>query len=135
LFPTAAQEAALRETLSLCNYAANLTSREAYERRVFGKQALQRLVYGDLKQLGLSAQPAIHVARKVAGAYATLKANVEAGNLGKPGSKHRTAAQSKPIRFRPAAAQPFDGPSGSRCTPGRSPNSARTSPTRQRASG
>jgi putative transposase len=75
---------------------------------VYAKHALQRLTYGELKRLGLSAQPAIHVARKVAGAYATLKANIQAGNLGKPGSKRRTAAEGKPIRFRPDAAQPFD---------------------------
>ncbi len=108
LFPDAAQEAALRATLDLCNKAADLASQQAHQRRVFGKQALQRLVYGQLKQLGLSAQPAIHVARKVAAAYATLKANIRAGNLGKPGSKRRVAAESKPVTFRRDAAQPFD---------------------------
>jgi putative transposase len=30
LFPTPAQETALRDTLALCNHAANLTSREAF---------------------------------------------------------------------------------------------------------
>jgi hypothetical protein len=85
LFPTAAQEAALRATLDLRNDAANTVSAQAYQRRVFGKQSLRRLVYGDLKDMGLSAQPAIHVARKVAGTYATLNANIRAGNLGKPG--------------------------------------------------
>lgn len=55
-----------------------------------------------------SPLPASVAARKVAGAYATLKANIRAGNLGKPGSKRRTAAEGKPIRFRPDAAQPFD---------------------------
>jgi putative transposase len=108
LFPDAAQEAALRTTLGLCNQAANVASVQAHQRGVFGKQALQRLTYGQLKDTGLSAQPAIHVARKVAGAYATLKANIAAGNLGKPGSKRRTAAESKPIRFRADAAQPYD---------------------------
>jgi IS605 OrfB family transposase len=58
--------------------------------------------------MGLSAQPAIHVARKVAGAYVTLKAGIRAGNLGESGSKRRLKAESKPIRFRPDAAQPFD---------------------------
>lgn len=108
LFPDAAQEAALRATLDLCNTAANQVSEQAYARRVFGKQALQRLTYGDCKAAGLSAQPAIHVARKVAGAYATLRANIRAGNLGKPGSKRRERAEGKPIRFRRDAAQPFD---------------------------
>ncbi|MET8307322.1 hypothetical protein ABZV00_10955, partial [Micromonospora sp. NPDC005173] len=82
LFPDAAQQAALRATLDLCNDAANVASGLAYQRRVFAKQSLQRLTYGQLKDLGLSAQPAIHVARKVSGAYATLKANIQAGNLG-----------------------------------------------------
>ena len=72
------------------------------------KQPLQRLTYGDLKQMGLSAQPAIHVARKVAGAYAALKANIRAGNLSGPGSDRWVKAGSRPIRFRPDAAQPFD---------------------------
>ncbi|MEQ4302206.1 transposase [Plantactinospora sp. B6F1] len=108
LFPDATQEAALRATLDLCNEAANWTSSEAYRTRTFAKQAVQRLTYGRLKTMGLSAQPAIHVARKVAGAYATLKANIRAGNLGKPGSNRRTKAESKPIAFRRDAAQPFD---------------------------
>ena len=108
LFPAAPQEAALRDTLALCNRAANMVSARAFETRVTDKQSLQRLVYGDLKEMGLSAQPAIHVARKVAGAYVTLKAGIRAGNLGEPGSKRRVKAESKPIRFRPDAAQPFD---------------------------
>ncbi|MCW3842927.1 transposase [Micromonospora yasonensis] len=108
LFPDAGQEAALRDTLHLCNEAANVVSVEAYRARVFGKQALQRLTYGWLKAMGLSAQPAIHVARKVAGAYATLKATIRAGSLGEPGSKRRRKAETKPIRFRRDAAQPFD---------------------------
>jgi len=108
LFPDAAQEAALRDTLALCNRAANLVSARAFQTRTTAKNSMQRLVYGDLKDLGLSAQPAIHVARKVAGAYATRKANLRAGNLGREGSRRRVAAESTPVRFRPDAAQPFD---------------------------
>jgi IS605 OrfB family transposase len=108
LFPGAAQEATLRDTLTLCNQAANLVSARAFEERVTAKNSLQRLVYGDLKAMGLSAQPAIHVARKVAGAYAALKANIRDGNLGEPGSERRVTAESRPIGFRPDAAQPFD---------------------------
>lgn len=37
-----------------------------------------------------------------------MKANLRAGNLGKPGAKRRVKAESKPIRFRPQAAQPYD---------------------------
>jgi putative transposase len=108
LYPDAAVEAALRDTLALCNDAATLVSAQAFEMRVTGKQTLQRLVYGDLKAMGLSAQPAIHVARKVSGAYATMRANIHAGNLGIPGSARRVKAESKPITFRPGAAQPYD---------------------------
>ena len=117
LYPDANQEAALRDTLTLCNQAANLASAEAYRLRVFAKQALQRLTYGRLKGLGLSAQPAIHVARKVAGAYATLKANIKAGNLGKPDSERRRKAESKPIRFRADAAQPVSRPTPTTVSP------------------
>lgn len=108
LYPDAAQDAALRDTLTLCNQAASLVSAQAFQMRVTSKQPLQRLVYGDLKGMGLSAQPAIHVARKVSGAYATLKANIRAGNLGDPGSKRRVKAGSTPITFRADAAQPYD---------------------------
>lgn len=108
LYPDAVQEAALSATLKLCNDGANLASVEAFQRRIHTKRELQRLTYGRLKALGLSAQPAIQVARKVAGAYATLKANIRVGNLGKPGSKRRVKAESKPIQFRRDAAQPFD---------------------------
>jgi putative transposase len=108
LYLDAAGEAALRDTLALCNAAANLVSAQAFTTRVTSKRSLQRLVYGDLKAMGLSAQPAIHVARKVSAAYATLRANIRAGNLGKPGSARRVKAESKPITFRPAAAQPYD---------------------------
>ena len=85
-----------------------MVSARAFETRVTEKQSLQRLVYGDLKEMGLSAQPAIHVARKVADAYATLKANIRAGNLGEPGSKRR------------------DRPSRSRSGSGRTPRSRST---------
>jgi hypothetical protein len=108
LVPDAAQEAALWDTLALCNQAANYASARAFATRVTRMQPLQRLVYGDLKAMGLSAQPAIHVARKVAGAYATLKANIRAGNLGKPGSKRRTKAESQPVRFRPDEPEPAE---------------------------
>lgn len=80
----------------------------AFDHGVTGKQALQRLVYQDLKGRGLSAQPALQVIRKVADAYTTLRANVRAGNLGPEDSPRRVKAGSKPIRFRPDAAQPFD---------------------------
>ncbi|MEO3785349.1 transposase [Actinocorallia sp. B10E7] len=108
LLPDEAARAALRETLHACNRAANHVSRCAFEAGVAGRRPLQRLVYGEVKAMGLSAQPAIHAIRKVAGAYATLKANLEAGNYGREGSERRKAVESKPVRFRKDAAQPFD---------------------------
>ncbi|GLY87329.1 RNA-guided endonuclease InsQ/TnpB family protein [Actinoallomurus iriomotensis] len=108
LAPDGVTETALRETLRVCNLAANYASRRAFDTGVTGKMPLQQLVYGELKQMGLSAQPAIHVVRKVAGAYATLKANLKAGNYGPDGSRRRAKAESTPLRFRKDAAQPFD---------------------------
>ncbi len=40
--------------------------------------------------------------------YTTLKANIRAGHLGKEGSRRRRKAESKPLTFRPEAAQPYD---------------------------
>jgi IS605 OrfB family transposase len=37
-----------------------------------------------------------------------LRANLKAGNLGKPGSKRYRKATGKPITFRPHSAQPYD---------------------------
>jgi putative transposase len=108
LYPAATDEAALRDTLALCNQAAGLVSARAFATGVTSKLSLQRMVYGDLKAMGLSAQPAIHVARKVSGAYAALRASIRAGNLGEPGSRRRVNAESQPIIFRADAAQPFD---------------------------
>jgi IS605 OrfB family transposase len=66
-------------------------------------------VYADLKAtFGLSAQPVVRAVKKVVDAYATLKANLQAGNLGPPTSKRHRTALSTPIAFRPEAAQPFD---------------------------
>lgn len=108
LLPDAAREEALRETLKLCNEAANHASRRAHETGVMAKAPLQRLVYDDVKAMGLSAQPAIHCARKTAGAYATLKENLKAGNHEPRASRKRATAEPCPIRFRRDSAQPFD---------------------------
>jgi IS605 OrfB family transposase len=95
LLPTPEQAQALAATLHAVNTAANLVSRVAFER-------------GEVKARGLSAQPALHVIRKSADAYTTLHAQITAGLLGKKGSARRAKAESKPITFRPNAAQPFD---------------------------
>ena len=99
---------ALERTLHACNDAANWLSGQAHERGETSRKALQGFAYRDLKGRGLSAQPALHVLSKVADAYTTLKANIRNGNLGKEGSKRRRKAESKPVTFRPDAAQPYD---------------------------
>ncbi|MFJ2833363.1 RNA-guided endonuclease InsQ/TnpB family protein, partial [Streptomyces sp. NPDC087263] len=108
LLPTPGRALALEATLRTCNEAANWLSGQAFALRATSRQALQGFAYADLRARGLSAQPALHVLRKVADAYTALKANLRAGNLGKPGSKRHTKATGKPIAFRSDAAQPFD---------------------------
>ncbi|MCX4973386.1 transposase [Streptomyces sp. NBC_00620] len=108
LLPTPEQALALEATLHACNEAANWLSGQAYGHQVTSRARLQVMAYTALKARGLSAQPALHVLRKVADAYGTLKANLKAGNLGKPSSKRYTKATGKPISFRKDAAQPYD---------------------------
>jgi IS605 OrfB family transposase len=108
LLPDAVHAAALEAILRTVNEAACCVSAVAFERRVFREYALRKHAYGELKARGLGAQAAQHVIKKTCHAYATLRANIKAGNLGKPGSKRRATAESKPIAFRPDAAQPFD---------------------------
>ena len=108
LLPDAGQAAALEATLRTVNEAACCVSAVAFERHVFREYALRKHAYVGLKARGLGAQAAKHVIKKTCHAYATLRANTKAGNLGEPGSKRRVTAESKPIAFRPDAAQPFD---------------------------
>jgi putative transposase len=108
LLPDAGQAAALQTTLRTVNEAACWVSAVAFERRVFHEYALRKHAYGELKGRGLGAQAAQHVIKKTCHAYAALRANIKAGNLGAPGSRRRVTAESKPIAFRPDAAQPFD---------------------------
>lgn len=104
--------AALKSTLELCNRAADTASRIAYSSGAMkwsvSKESVQKAAYLEMKAMGLSAQPAIHACRKVAGAYATLRANLRNGNYGEHGSERRTSIESRPVTFRPEAAQPFD---------------------------
>ncbi|MER6956544.1 transposase [Streptomyces sp. NPDC000618] len=108
LLPTPEQASALAATLRACNEAANWLSSEAFNHQVTSRAGLQARAYGDLRARGLSAQPALHVVRKVSDAYAVLKAHARVGNLGEPGSQRYVRATSKPITFRAGAAQPFD---------------------------
>lgn len=106
--PEADQAAALLATLRTVNEAACWVSGVAFEHGVPREYELRKHTYTELKARGLGAQAAQHVIKKTRDAYTTLKANIRAGNLGKPGSKRRVKAESKPITFRPKAAQPYD---------------------------
>ncbi|WP_067283249.1 RNA-guided endonuclease InsQ/TnpB family protein [Streptomyces jeddahensis] len=109
LLPTPMQAVALEATLRACNEAATWASRVAFEKDVKKNFALREHTYGEIKaRWGLGAQAAQHVIKKTCDAYATLKANLKAGNLGRPGSKRYRKAVEKPIAFRPEGAQPYD---------------------------
>ncbi|MEV6590242.1 RNA-guided endonuclease InsQ/TnpB family protein [Streptomyces acidicola] len=109
LLPTPVQAAALEATLRACNEAASWASSVAFEKDVKRNFALREHTYGEIKaRWGLGAQAAQHVIKRTSDAYATLKANLKAGNLGKPGSKRYRKATEKPIAFRSRSAQPYD---------------------------
>ncbi|WP_461065919.1 RNA-guided endonuclease InsQ/TnpB family protein [Streptomyces pseudoechinosporeus] len=109
LLPTPAQAAALEATLHACNQAATWVSEMAFERGEFKNFTVRRRVYGEVKsRWGLGAQAAQHVIKKTCDAYTTLRANLKAGHLGRPGSKRYRRATEKPIAFRPRGAQPYD---------------------------
>ncbi|MEV6941468.1 transposase [Streptomyces sp. NPDC051172] len=109
LLPTPVQAAALEATLHACNEAATWCSRVAFEKDVKRNFALREHAYGEIRtRWSLGAQAAQHVIKKTCDAYATLKANLKAGNLGRPGSKRYRRATEKPVAFRPEGAQPYD---------------------------
>ncbi|MBE1612151.1 RNA-guided endonuclease TnpB family protein [Actinopolymorpha pittospori] len=108
LIPEADQAAALSGTVHTVNEAANWVSSVALECGVPREYELRKHTYAQLRSWGLGAQVAQHVIKKVRDAYTALNANVKAGHLGKPGSKRGRKAETKPIVFRPEAAQPYD---------------------------
>lgn len=108
LVPDAVQAPALERTLHAVNDAANWVSEVAFAHGVSREYELRKHTYAELKDRGLGAQAAQHVIKKVRDAYTTLKGKIEAGNLGRVGSKSRRKAESKPVVFRPEAAQPYD---------------------------
>ncbi|MET7898916.1 RNA-guided endonuclease TnpB family protein, partial [Streptomyces mirabilis] len=88
LEPTPQQAAALEATLHACNEAATWVSETAFERGEFRNFALRKHTYDAVKsRWNLGAQAAQHSIKKVCDAYSTLKANLRAGNLGRPGSR------------------------------------------------
>jgi len=106
--PDAVQAPAVAATLRTVNDLANWVSEVAFSGGVPREYELRKRTYVHLKERGLGAQAAQHVIKKVRDAYTTLHANIRAGNLGRPGSKRRRKAQSKPVTFRPWAGQPYD---------------------------
>lgn len=99
LMPTPEGASALERTLRTANDAANWLSGQAHERGETSRRALQCLAYLDLKERGLSAQPALHVLRKVADAYSTLKANIRAANLASRSRSGVARPKRSPSRF------------------------------------
>ncbi|WP_280858424.1 MULTISPECIES: transposase [unclassified Streptomyces] len=109
LLPTPEQAAALEATLHACNESATWVSEVAFARGEFKNFTLRRHTYDTVKsRWGLGAQAAQHVIKKTCDAYTTLKANLKAGNLGRPGSRRYRRAAEKPVVFRPQGAQPYD---------------------------
>ncbi|MDI9917156.1 transposase [Rhodococcus sp. IEGM 1379] len=102
------QAAALKQTLLTCNRAADFVSdvaQQSSDRRAF---TLHHSVYTQIKLLGLSAQPAVRVIKKVSDAYTARSANLKAGNYGRVGSKRYVSVADTAVHFRPLSAQPFD---------------------------
>ncbi len=70
LLPTPEQSDTLKRTLEAANSAANHASETAWETKTFGKFALQRLCYTQVRErFGLSAQVMVRVLAKVGDAY------------------------------------------------------------------
>lgn len=108
LTPTPGQASVLAATLHALNEQANRASEIAFSEKAFRNYTLRKHTYAQIRAAGIGSQAAQHVIKKVADAYTTLKANLDNGNNGKPGSKLRRKAESKPIAFRPDAAHPYD---------------------------
>ncbi|WP_405732480.1 hypothetical protein [Streptomyces sp. NBC_01537] len=109
LLPTPVQAAAFEATLHACNEAATWVSTTATEAKTINNRALRDRTYATVKERwGLGAQAAQHTIKKTADAYTTLRANLKAGNCGRPGAKRYERAAGKPVVFRPESAQPYD---------------------------
>lgn len=95
LVPDRAQARSLADTLRACNAAANHVSEVAFERRIWRKYDLRKVVYGDIRdRFGLKSQTAQQVISKVVDAY----------NSGDRKWRHGAVRRS----FRTMSAQPFD---------------------------
>jgi putative transposase len=100
LLPTPEQAAALLATLNACNAAASWLSGQMHTAGIFRKFGVQKRFYAELRErFELAAQPAIRVIGKTCDAYTTLRANLNAGNYGLPGSARRRKVEATPIVF------------------------------------
>ncbi|MGN9839838.1 RNA-guided endonuclease InsQ/TnpB family protein [Nonomuraea sp. H19] len=93
LSPTLAQADALTAALLLCNQAATLISRLAWQHRTFTILELHRLAYHAVRaqMAGLGAQATVRAIARVAGAYANRRATKKRAHI-----------------FRPQGAVPYD---------------------------
>jgi IS605 OrfB family transposase len=108
LLPSPGQAAALEATLRICNDAANWVSAVAFRMTSRRNYDVRKHTYANLRAAGIGSQAAQHIIKKTCDAYAALKANIRAGNLGEPGSRRRVKAEAEPVTFRADAAQPYD---------------------------
>ena len=70
LLPNDEQKQALADTFMAFNAACNFVSRIAFDKKLFNKVFLQRIVYGDIREkFGLAAQLAVRVIAKVVETY------------------------------------------------------------------
>ncbi|MFI7153177.1 RNA-guided endonuclease InsQ/TnpB family protein [Nonomuraea sp. NPDC050022] len=93
LTPAPAQADALAAAVLLCNQAATVISRLAWQHRVFTVLELHRLAYYEVRGqvAGLGAQAAVRAIARVAGAYANRRASKKRAHI-----------------FRPHGAVPYD---------------------------
>ncbi|MGW7317722.1 RNA-guided endonuclease InsQ/TnpB family protein [Streptomyces sp. NPDC054865] len=108
LLPDAVQAPVLAAALAEYNAHATWLAGEAHGLPSRTRAGLQGSHYAELKARGLSAQPALHVIRKVADAYKTLKANLKAGNHGPKNNDRYQKIIANPITFRSGAAHSCD---------------------------
>lgn len=105
LTPSPEEYSALLGTLKLCNKTANELSEYAYQTGTKRKFDLHYAKYESFKGKGLAAQALVRTIAKVGDAYSTQKSLIKNGVLS---GKRLQKATSKPIKFRPTAAQAFD---------------------------
>ncbi|MEV1248334.1 hypothetical protein [Nonomuraea sp. NPDC049750] len=93
LTPAPAQAEALAAAVLLCNQAATVVSRLAWQHRTFAVVELHRLAYHEVRAqvAGLGAQAAVRAIARVAGAYANQRSTKKRAHI-----------------FRPHGAVPYD---------------------------